>query len=52
MEPYELLYGRPCRTPLSWDRLDEKILVGPEILQEMEEHVSHIRKRVKEAHDR
>jgi hypothetical protein len=21
MPPYEALYGRPCRTPLSWDRL-------------------------------
>jgi hypothetical protein len=22
MPPYEALYGRPCRTPLSWDRLE------------------------------
>jgi transposase InsO family protein len=23
MPPYEALYGRPCRTSLSWDRLDD-----------------------------
>jgi hypothetical protein len=23
MPPYEALYGRPCKTPLSWDRLED-----------------------------
>jgi transposase InsO family protein len=23
MPPYETLYGRPCRTPLSWERLED-----------------------------
>ena len=23
MLPYEALYGRPCRTPLIWDRLED-----------------------------
>jgi hypothetical protein len=23
MPPYEALYGRPCRTPLSWERLED-----------------------------
>ena len=44
MAPYEFLYGRPCRTPLSWDRLEDKISIGPEILQEMEEQVCRISK--------
>ena len=35
--PYEVLYGRPCRTPLSWDRLEDRVMLGPELLQEMEE---------------
>ena len=51
MAPYELLYGRPCITPLSWDRLEDRILVGPEMLQ-MEEQVCHIRQRLKQAQDR
>ena len=52
MAPYELLYGRPCGTPLSWERLEDTISVGPEMLQEMEEQVCHIRQRLKEAWDR
>ena len=37
MAPFEFLYGRPCRTPLSWDRLEDRVLVGPKVIQEMEE---------------
>jgi hypothetical protein len=49
MPPYEALYGRPCRIPLSWERLEERVTVGIELIQEMEEQVIHIRKRLKEA---
>ena len=37
MPPYKSLYGRPCRTPLSWERLEDRVTVGPELIQEMEE---------------
>ena len=49
MAPFELLYGRPCRTPLSWDKLEDRVLVGLGIIQEMEEHINLIGKRLKEA---
>jgi hypothetical protein len=52
MPPYKALYGRPCRTPLSWDRLEDRVTVGLELIQEMEEQVIHIRQRLKEAQDR
>jgi transposase InsO family protein len=52
MPPYEYLHGRPCRTPLSWDRLEDRVIVGPKLIQEMEEQVIQIRQRVKEAQDR
>jgi hypothetical protein len=52
MAPFEFLYGRPCRMPLSWDRLEDRVLVGPEAIQEMEEQMKTIRQRIKEAHDR
>jgi hypothetical protein len=52
MPPYEALYGRPCRIPLSWDRLEYGVTVGLELIQEMEEHVIQIRQRLKEAQDR
>eukprot|EP00253_Pinus_taeda_P020615 PITA_20615 len=52
MAPFEFLYGRPCRTPLSWDRLEDRVLIGPEVVQEMEEQMTMIKKRLKEAQDR
>ena len=35
MAPFKFLYGRLCQTPLSWDRLDNRVLVGPKVIQEM-----------------
>jgi transposase InsO family protein len=52
MVPFKFIYGRPCQTPLSWDRLDDRVLVGPELIQEMEEKMKTIRQRIKEAWDR
>jgi hypothetical protein len=52
MPPFEYLYGSPCRTPLNWDRLEDRVIVGPKLIQEMEEQVIQIRQRVKEAQDR
>jgi transposase InsO family protein len=51
MAPFEFLYGRSCRMPLSWDRLEERVLVRPEAIQEMEEQMQSIRQRIKEAQD-
>eukprot|EP00253_Pinus_taeda_P016684 PITA_16684 len=52
MPPYQALYGRPCRTSLSWEKLEDRVIVGPELVQEMEEQVKQIRQRLKEAQDR
>jgi hypothetical protein len=49
MVPFEFLYGRPCQMPLSWDRLEDRVLVGLEAIQEMEEEMQTIRQRIKEA---
>jgi hypothetical protein len=35
LSPFEILYGIKCTTPISWDKLADKIMVGPEMLQEM-----------------
>jgi hypothetical protein len=37
---------------LSWDRLEDRVLVGPEAIQEMEEKMKTIRRGIKEAQDR
>jgi hypothetical protein len=38
--------------PLSWDWLEDRVLVGPEVIQEMEEKMKTIIQRIKEAQDR
>eukprot|EP00253_Pinus_taeda_P026899 PITA_26899 len=52
MPPFEALYDRPCKTLLSWDRLEDRVIVRPKLIQEMEEQVKQVRKRLKEAQDR
>ena len=43
MSPYEALYGRRCRTPMAWDNLVNMIVLGIELLKEMEQEVVKIR---------
>ena len=52
MAPYEALYGRKCRTPMSWTNLNEQKVIGPDIVKDTEEKVQVIRKRLKAASDR
>jgi len=39
MSPFKVLYVRKCTTPISWDNLVARIMVGPEMLEEMENMV-------------
>ncbi|KAH9299675.1 hypothetical protein KI387_031357, partial [Taxus chinensis] len=39
-------------TPVSWDSIEDRVVIGPEILTEMEQQVKLIRERLKEAADR
>ena len=32
MAPFEFLYGRPCQMPLSWDRIEDRVLIGREVI--------------------
>ena len=52
MAPYEDLYGRKCRTPLCWTELNEKKVIGLDLIQETEEKVKMIRERLIVANDR
>jgi hypothetical protein len=51
MTPFELLYGQLCQMPLSWDQLEDRVLVGPEAIQNMEEQMQTIRQMIKEVQD-
>ena len=34
MAPFEALYGKPCRTPLCWSEVGERVLEDPKIVKE------------------
>lgn len=36
MSPFEVLYGWKCRTPSSWSRPKDRLMLGPEMFKEME----------------
>ena len=52
MSPYEALYGRRCRTPVTQDNPVNRVVLGPELLKEMEQEVVKIRQNLKAAQDR
>jgi hypothetical protein len=49
---YEALYGRKCRSLLYWDEVGEKYLIGPEMIQDMKDKISIIRRRMLTAQSR
>ena len=52
MNPFEALYGRKCNTPVSWDNLVDRGVVGPELLKEIEEQMLKIKHNLKGAQDK
>ena len=49
MSTYEYLYGRRFRTPVTWDNPVNRVLLGLELLKEMEQEVVKIRQNLKVA---
>jgi len=52
MSPYEALYGRRCRSPVYWDEVGERRILGPELIEKTVEAIDKIRLRIKAAQDR
>ena len=52
MAPFEALYGRRCRTPLSWSQTGERKIFGPDLVIEAEEQVKVIQANLKTAQSR
>jgi hypothetical protein len=52
MAPFELLYGRKCRTPLNWSETGERQHFGPDVIQKAEDQVRIIRENLKIAQSR
>jgi hypothetical protein len=49
MAPFEMLYGRRCRTSLFWSETRERKVFGPDILQEAEKQVRMVRENLRVA---
>ena len=47
MSPFEALYNRNCNTPVSWDNPTDRVVVGLELLKEMEDQMIKIKQNLK-----
>jgi hypothetical protein len=47
MAPFEVLYGHRCRTPLNWIEPGEKVIFGPDLVEEAEETIHRIQDNLK-----
>ena len=52
MAPFEAVYERRCRTPLSWDEVGDRQLSGPDLIKDSKQKVKLIHDRLKVAQSR
>nr|GEW17149.1 putative reverse transcriptase domain, ribonuclease H-like domain, aspartic peptidase domain protein [Tanacetum cinerariifolium] len=50
--PFEALYGRKCRSPVCWTKVEEAQILDPELIQETTKKIVQIKQRMQAAHDR
>ena len=51
MSPFDALYGWSCNTPINWSDPVKRVLIGPDMLAEMEHEMQVIKKNIKETQD-
>jgi hypothetical protein len=49
MAPFDVLYGRRCRTPVNWIDPREKMIFGPDLIEVVEATVNHIQDNLRVA---
>jgi len=52
MSPFEVLYGRRSKTPINWLGPKDKLMLGLEMLQEIENTIKKIRGNLKTTQDK
>ena len=52
MAPFEALYGRKCRTPVCWDEVGERRLIGSELVHIILEKVKVVSDNLKKVRNR
>ena len=51
MSPLEVLYGWKCRTLITWDSPVDRLMLGPDLLKDLEQLVTKVQVNLKEAQD-
>ena len=51
MIPFKVLYGWKCRTLVTWDSLVDQLMLGPDLLLDLEQLVTKVQRDLKEAQD-
>jgi len=49
MSPFEALYGWSCNTPIRWSDLVSRVLIGTNMLANMEQEMQVVKKNLKVA---
>eukprot|EP00253_Pinus_taeda_P016219 PITA_16219 len=52
MSPFEVIYGRKGQVPTDWNSQNNKLALGPDILEEMEATIKKVHQNLKVAEDR
>jgi hypothetical protein len=52
MAPFDVLYGHRCHTLLNWIEIGEKVIFGPDLVEEAESIVRRIKENLKAAKSR
>ena len=52
MSPFEVLSRYKCRTSVTWDSLVDWLMLGPDLLMDLEQLVNKVQVNLKEAQDR
>ena len=49
ISPFEILYGCKCNTLISWSSTVDRLMLGPDLLKDMELTVKHVQQNLKVA---
>ena len=52
MIPFKVLYGRKCRTLVTWDNPMDRLMLGLDLLLDLEQLVTKVQGNLKESQDR
>ena len=52
LSPFKILYGMKCNTPISWSNLVDRLVLGLDLLKELELIVKQVQSNLKIAQDR